>query len=75
MEFHLSVGTEHFAKMFELLYLEMAFPSALRDLVEGSGWTIALQKANIARPGVAQTLITGHETSTFITSQHHTLIF
>ena len=36
MEYHLSMWTEHFARMFELLHLEMAFPRAFGDLVEGS---------------------------------------
>ena len=43
------------------LHIEMAFLSALGDLVEGSGWTAVLQNARITRPGVAQALLTSHD--------------
>ena len=47
--------------MLRPLHIEMTFLSALRDLVEGSGWTTVVQNAGITRPGVAQALTTGHD--------------
>ena len=47
--------------MLRPLHIEMTFLSALRDLVEGSGWTTVVQNAGITRPEVAQALITGHD--------------
>ena len=52
---------ERFVIMLGPLHIEMAFLSALGDLVEGSGWTAVLQNARITRPGVAQALLTSHD--------------
>ena len=54
-------GQERLVIMLGPLHIEMAFLSALRDLVGGSGWITVVQNAGITRPGAAQALITGHD--------------
>ena len=54
-------GINKFVIMMGALHIEMAFLSTLGDWVEDSGWTTLINNAKVARAGVAQSLLTGHD--------------
>ena len=43
--------------MFGGLHLEMAFWKTIGDFLDQSGWTVALEKADITSSGVAQSFL------------------
>ena len=52
---------EKFVVLMGPLHIEMAFLSTLGDWLEDSGWTTAIGNARIARVGVVQSLVSGHD--------------
>lgn len=50
-------GEEKFVVVFGGLHIEMAFLKVLGDWLEGSGWTVVLSDANVAKPGTANSFL------------------
>ena len=43
------------------LHTEMAFMNTVGDLLKDSGWTTIITNAHVARSGVAESLVSGHD--------------
>ena len=50
-------GEGQYVAMLRGLHTEMALCNVLGDLLEGSGWTLALSKAEVSSAGTAQSLL------------------
>ena len=52
-------GITIFVIMMGALHIKMSFLGALGDWLGGSGWTTLITDANVTRPGVALSLLSG----------------